>query len=91
MNLQGNRSMFSTTRCVRAKPIAALAALKLGSLALPSTHSDDPHGRGECRRCREHSPAGYEFYWEWLLHSQYFRRPWRSQSRAARSKLDSSP
>jgi hypothetical protein len=112
---------------LRAKPIAALAACELASLAVtrgasmhlalraacrlrktavlpfcPSTHSYDLHGRRECRRCMEHSPAGlhgcrecrccmehspagYGFYRELLLHSQYFRDPWRSQSRAARS------
>ena len=112
---------------LRAKPIAALAACELASLAVtrgasmhlalraacrlrktavlpfcPSTHSYDLHGRRECRRCMEHSPAdlhgcrecrccmehspaGYGFYRELLLHSQYFRHPWRSQSRAARS------
>ena len=111
----------------RAKPIAALAACELASLAValgtsmylalraamqlrktavlpfcPSTHCYDLHGCRECRRCMEHSPAdlhgcrecrcrterspaGYGFYWELLLHSQYFRHPWRSQSRAARS------
>jgi hypothetical protein len=136
--------ILTSTACQRAKPIAALAACELASLAVtrgasmhlalraacglrktavlpfcPSTHSYDLHGRRECRRCMEHSPAdlhgrrecrrcmehspaglhgcrecrcrterspaGHGFYWELLLHSQYFRHPWRSQSRAARS------
>jgi hypothetical protein len=136
--------LLTSTACQRAKPIAALAACELASLAVtrgasmhlalraacglrktavlpfcPSTHSYDLHGRRECRRCMEHSPAGlhgcrecrrcmehspaglhgcrecrcrterspagHGFYWELLLHSQYFRHPWRSQSRAARS------
>lgn len=119
--------ILTSTACQRAKPIAALAACELASLAVtrgasmhlalraacrlrktavlpfcPSTHSYDLHGCRECRRCMEHSPAdlhgcrecrcrterspaGHGFYWELLLHSQYFRHPWRSQSRAARS------
>ena len=98
MNFANLSAVRIMTGCNRAKPIAALAACELASLAVargasmhlalraaqlcktavlpfcPSTHSYDPHGCGECRCCREHSPAGYGF-----------------QSRAARSKLADSP
>jgi hypothetical protein len=73
----------------------ALRAAQLCKTAVlpfcPSTDSYGPQGCGKCRCCREHSLAGYGHYWELLLHSQYFRHPWRSQSRAARSKLADSP
>jgi hypothetical protein len=39
MNMSDIRYISANTPCGRANPIAALAALKLASLALPSTHS----------------------------------------------------
>jgi hypothetical protein len=39
MNMSEISPIDTNTPCGRANPIAALAALKLASLALPSTHS----------------------------------------------------
>jgi hypothetical protein len=39
MNMSEIYHIGTITACGRANPIAALAALKLASLALPSTHS----------------------------------------------------